>query len=139
LESRRQALCSLHKTLYFRTINVLSQEGEYSELAMKNRAVLTEGQDVNGLFAIEMVVIRNSKGRWEILAQVPFNFTDMGANILIPDNAKFEQIMPWGRNATKADGTEVDPQGARFMLPSTSCVANIWISYSNVCVLCGGG
>ena len=52
----------------------------------------------------------NSKGRWEIPAQVPFNFTEMGENILIPENAKFEQVKPWGRNATKADGTEADPQ-----------------------------
>ena len=34
----------------------------------------------------------------------------MGENILIPENAKFEQVKPWGRNATKADGTEADPQ-----------------------------
>ena len=52
----------------------------------------------------------NSNGRWESPAQVPFNFTEMGENILIPDNAKFEQVKPWGKNATKADGTDADPQ-----------------------------
>ena len=43
-------------------------------------------------------------------AQAPFNFTEMGENILIPENAKFEKVKHWGKNATKADGTEADPQ-----------------------------
>ena len=89
---------------------VLSQEDKYSEFTMKIRALLTEGQKVDEFFAIETIEGGNSKGRWEIPAQVPFNFTEMGENILIPENAKFEQVKPWGRNAKKADGTEADPQ-----------------------------
>ena len=61
-------------------------------------------------FSIEAIEVGNSNGRWESPAQVPFNFTEMGENILIPDNAKFEQVKPWGKNATKADGTDADPQ-----------------------------
>ena len=34
----------------------------------------------------------------------------MGENILIPENAKFEQVKPWGKNATKTNETEADPQ-----------------------------
>ena len=34
----------------------------------------------------------------------------MGENIQIPENAKFEQVKPRGKNATKDDGTEADPQ-----------------------------
>ena len=34
----------------------------------------------------------------------------MGENLLVPDNAKFEQVKPCGKNATKADGAEADLQ-----------------------------
>ena len=51
-----------------------------------------------------------SKGRWESPVQVPFNFTEMEENVIIPDNAEFKQVKPWEKNATKADGTEADPQ-----------------------------
>ena len=34
----------------------------------------------------------------------------MGENIQIPENAKFEQVNPWGKNATKTDGTKAAPQ-----------------------------
>ena len=61
-------------------------------------------------FLIETTEGGDSNIRWESPAQVPFNFTEMGENILIPDNAKFEQVKPWGKNTTKADGTDADPQ-----------------------------
>ena len=77
---------------------------------MKLRALLTEGQEVDELFAIETVEIGNIKERLETPAQVPFNFTDLGANILIPKNAQFEQVKPWGDNSKKANGTEADPK-----------------------------
>ena len=77
---------------------------------MKICALWTEGHKVNEFFAIESVEVGNNHGGWESPLQVPFNFTKMGENILIPDNAKFEQVKPWGKNATKADGTELDPQ-----------------------------
>ena len=112
--SPRKVLFKDHKHVHTREFTtascVLSQEDKYSEFTMKIRALLTEGQKVDEFFAIETIEGGNSKGRWEIPAQVPFNFTEMGENILIPENAKFEQIKPWGRNATKADGTEADPQ-----------------------------
>ena len=77
---------------------------------MQTRTLLTERQKVDECFAIETIEVGNSNGRWEIPAQIPFNFNEMGGNILIPDNAKFEQVKPWRRNATKADRTEADPQ-----------------------------
>ena len=89
---------------------VLSQEEKYSKLTMKRGALLTEGQKVDNIFAIEIIETGNSKGRWENPTQVPFEFTDMGANILTPENATFEQVEPWGRNTTKVDETEADPQ-----------------------------
>ena len=61
-------------------------------------------------FSIESIEVGNSNGRWESPAQVPFNFTEMGENVLIPDNVKFKQVKPWGRIAAKADRTEADPQ-----------------------------
>ena len=73
---------------------MLSQEEKYSKFTIKIRALLTEGQKVDEFFAIETIEIGNSKGRWEIPAQVPFNFAEMGDNMLIPENAKFKQVKP---------------------------------------------
>ena len=77
---------------------------------MKIRGLLIEGQKVDDFFAIETVGIRTTKGGWETPAQVPFNFTDLGGNILIAENAKFQQVQPWGEHSKKADGTDADPQ-----------------------------
>ena len=112
--SPRQLKFQDHKYLYTREFTtascVLSQEEKYSEFTKKVRTLLAEGQKVDNFFSIEAIEVGNSNGRWESPAQVPFNFTEMGENILIPDNAKFEQVKPWGKNATKADGTDADPQ-----------------------------
>ena len=80
---------------------VLSQEDKYSKFTMKIRTLLTEGQKVGKLFAIETIDVGNSKGRWEIPAQVPSNFTEIGENILIPENANFKQVNPWGGGGYK--------------------------------------
>ena len=88
----------------------MSQDDKHSELTMKIRGLLIEGQKVDDFFAIETIEIGSTKGRWETSAQVPFNFTDLGRNILIAENAKFQQVQPWGKNAKKADGTDADPQ-----------------------------
>ena len=72
-----------HKHLHCRehvtTSTTLSQDDKYSKLTMKIRGLLIEGQKVDKFFAIETVEIGNTKGRWETPAQVPFNFTDLGA------------------------------------------------------------
>ena len=52
---------------------------------------------------------------------VTFNFTGTEENILIPDNAKFEQVKPWGKNATKANGMEVDPQDPEIYFTFCFC------------------
>ena len=63
----------------------------------------------------------NSNGRLASSAQVPFNFTKMGGNILIPDNVKFEQVKPWGKYATKADGTDADLQDSEVYFTFCFC------------------
>ena len=103
---------------------MLSQEEKYSEFTMKIRTLLTEGHKVDNCFAIKTIEVGNSNGRWKIPAQVPFKFTGMGENILIPDNTKFKQVKPWGKNATKADGTEADPQDPEVYFTFCFCCNN---------------
>ena len=88
---------------------MLLQEEEYSKFTMKSRSLLTEGQKFDKFFAFKTMEVGNSKGRWETPAHIPFDFTEMGENILVPENAKFEQVKPWGRNITKANSTETSP------------------------------
>ena len=90
---------------------MLSQEEKNSEFTMKIITLLTEGQKFDKIFLIETIEVGNSKGGWMISAQVPFKFGEKGEISLIPENAKFKQVKPWGKNATKVDGAESDPQG----------------------------
>ena len=126
--SPRQLKFQDHKYLYTREFTtascVLSQEEKYSEFTKKVRTLLAEGQKVDNFFSIEAIEVGNSNGRWESPAQVPFNFTEMGENILIPDNAKFKQVNPCGKNATKADGTEADPQDPEVYFTFCFCCNN---------------
>ena len=112
--SPRKALFKEHKHVHSREFTtascLLSQDDKYSEFTIKVRALLAEGQKVDEFFAIETIEGGNNKRRWETPAQVQFNFTEMGENIQIPENAKFEQVNPWGKNATKTDGTKAAPQ-----------------------------
>ena len=100
---------------------MLSQKEKYGKITMKIRTILAEGQKVDDSFSIETIEVGNSNGRWESPAQAPFSFTEMGENILIPDNAKFKQVKPWGKNATKADGTEADPQDTEVYFTLCFC------------------
>lgn len=86
----------------------LTAEDKYSKLTMKIRGLLTKGQKVDDKFAIETIEMGNKKGRWEKPSQVPFNYIELGANVMIPENAKFEPVRPWGKNAKKVDGTDAD-------------------------------
>ena len=72
-QAHNHTYCREHVT----ASTVLSQDDKYSELTMKIRGLLTEGQKVDDFFAIETIEIENTKGRWETSAQVPFNFTDL--------------------------------------------------------------
>ena len=100
-----------HKREYVEGSAILSNEDDrHTELTMKLRGLLKEGQKVDP----HLIIMPLKEGKTSPVIttpnEVPINQTDLGSNVNVDSKAVFEKRRPWGKDSDLPEEDWPDPE-----------------------------